>query len=208
MSIPTPYQLWERRLTSAKQAYAGLAGECGSLCIRGVDAPQGIVTDQQDMTTEQLGVVKLLILSPQRIRLAEAMRDAMLEDQDNDSEEPSGLLLFNTASSYAVEDLMEAELGARHHDPKTEFDRLLALTLNLYKYEFWLADHEEGAFDHLLSKLGQKWTSVLAKSDAQLGIPARDSFTRAGAITLLEQFQALVDDVSEGRLDFSFSASA
>jgi hypothetical protein len=182
-------------LTGAKQAAAARA-EFGSICIRGGDAPQRILagqedapkgTAQQDVIAEPLDVDMLLRLSPQRIRLAEAMREVMLG---------------------TLEDLLEAELGARHDDPKNEFDRLLALTLTLYECEFWLHNHEEGAFDHLLSELGQRWTSVLAMSDAQLGIPARDSFTRAGTITLLEQFQALVDDAGEGLLDFSFSASA
>ena len=72
-----------------------------------------------------------------------------------------------------------------------QFDALLGLTKALMQYDVWMHDNECFWPGEELSKaiklLGGTWKTLIAKSDAELGIDSE--FTRPGVVALLEEFK-------------------
>jgi hypothetical protein len=198
----TPFdRLWERLDANIDEEAEGDLKGLGRMMIRGVEAEKA----EADYTEEDMGHMRFIIVTQRRADEQDRMRELLLgEDSD------SPFLMFNTSFSYQVLDsLQDLQRGLKQckQDWARKFDRLLGYTTMIDQYDVWMHDHEVGWGGHrFIAALARQWKAVLQQSDAALGIDGE--FTRPGAVCLLENFKAKVEDIDqyggEPKIKFNF----
>jgi len=206
-SSKSPWQLHEERLDAVRDSDASILGP---MLIQGIkdlgDEEEDYDDDDDDdedvknaLTSEQVGTLRYILITKNREKLLDEMRELVLGDQAD-----SDFLMFNTSFSYHVKGSFYQVLQPRwkklSKKPHERFDLLLAYTHNLFSYDVWVHDNE-GDMDGLVKDLAKMWKTLLQLTDAELGVDA--DFTRPGVLSLLEQFQNLVES-AESEPPFKF----
>ena len=111
-------------------------------------------------------------------------------------ENSEGFMLFNTHSADDVVRTLcnEIRKAMRRKELTVRLESLLALTIALKEYDFWLSNSKlsgpHGKLEQGITLLGESWKTLLRNSNTALGIDAE--FTRPGILALLEQFRSMV----------------
>ena len=203
-TVPSPFDLFFDQLHAAQAA----ANSKGHLMIRGVpededeDEDEDEERDNTKYTQEDMANIRVVFATPQRIELMDKMEQMILGDQYGD-----GMLMFNTSFSYGVFASIEhvSAMCKSTQAWSSRFDTLFGYTFTLHKYDVWVHDNEGMDLD-FLSTLAALWSSVLVKTDTELGVV--DPYTRQGVLCLLGQFKELLNDAPEGPFDFDVEGAA
>ena len=210
-SSKSPWQLHEERLDAIRDSDTSILGP---MLIQGIPAEDlGDEEDYDDedededddgidknaLTSDQVGTLRYILITKNREKLLDEMRELVLGDQAD-----SDFLMFNTSFSYHVKDSFYQVLQPRwkklSQKPHERFDLLMAYTHTLFSYDVWVHDNE-GDMEGMVKDLAKMWKTLLKSTDAVLGVDA--AFTRPGVLSLLEQFQNLVES-AESEPPFKF----
>jgi hypothetical protein len=172
-----------------------------AMCVLGLQSEDGEDVEEEDesksydsMTQEQAENLRYVIITKRRAAdMIDKMEELVLGDQAGDS-----FMMFNTSFSYEVIDSYNkfSSRLTRNKDKAVQFDTLFGYTYTLRSNDVWMHDHECGWGGHrFISALAKRWKTILALSDEELGI--KDSFTRAGVVTFLNQFKNLVESIEQ-----------
>ena len=148
--------------------------------------------DPAKITEEEVAATRLIVITRNRNEEFDTMRDFILGDQ-TDAE----LMCFDTSFSYSILNgfrLFQHKLYPMKKSWAAKFDLLLAYTYNLMMFNVWAMDNE-GGMENIVEPLAAMWKTLLAKDDNELGIDSE--YTRAGTITLLEDFREMLEELEE-----------
>ena len=152
----------------------------------------GVDIDFAKITEEEVAATRLIVITRNRNEEFDTMRDFILGDQ-TDAE----LMCFDTSFSYSILNgfrLFQHKLYPMKKSWAAKFDLLLAYTYNLMIENVWAMDNE-GGMENIVEPLAAMWKTLLAKDDNELGIDSE--YTRAGTITLLEDFREMLEELEE-----------
>mmetsp|Transcript_43362 Transcript_43362/g.48803 ORF Transcript_43362/g.48803 Transcript_43362/m.48803 type:complete len:216 (+) Transcript_43362:110-757(+) len=175
----------------------------GSMLIRGIQSDKNNSDDEDEdhdesddednadtskYTTEQMNMLRFIMITKNRDEQLDAMRKIILGDQADDS-----MLMFNTSFSYKVLDSwdhVKLRILPRQSASK-KLDILIAYTYNLQDFDTWMHDNEGGMGD-LVSELGSVWKKLL-KNSSDTELDWDINYTKPGVLELLKQFKDKID---------------
>jgi hypothetical protein len=135
----SPYRSHRKLVEDVCARYIAEKEKWSYRLIRGMDVEKD--TEEDDITQEQVDKMRIVITTHNRAKLLEKYSSYASCGQ---SDEDSGIMMFNTATGNDVIDEMSAKIktamNAKGWDKK--FDHLFALTAALLRYDNWVHDNE------------------------------------------------------------------
>eukprot|EP00594_Rhizosolenia_setigera_P018038 CAMPEP_0178965398 /NCGR_PEP_ID=MMETSP0789-20121207/16261_1 /TAXON_ID=3005 /ORGANISM="Rhizosolenia setigera, Strain CCMP 1694" /LENGTH=253 /DNA_ID=CAMNT_0020650381 /DNA_START=81 /DNA_END=842 /DNA_ORIENTATION=+ len=196
----TPHKAYFKRLKEKVNELDTPKGEMlGHILIKGIssnrdsddeesESESESKEDQDKYTEEQMNSLRFILITKNRAKMMDDMKEFVLGEQANDS-----FMMFNTSFSWEILSgfsHFKKNIYQKKKSWKLKFDVLLAYTRVLHTYDVWMNDNE-GQLNDFVRDLAKLWKAVLKKSDEDLGIDSE--YTRPGVLEFLKTFKEEIE---------------
>jgi hypothetical protein len=197
----TPGEIYFDRL----QAETKRQGAEGSYTVEGIPRADGEEEEEEEeeededvekakselkkLNAEQVACLRHIIITPRREKLLEDVRVDLFPESDE------GFMMTNTASSYPV--IAELKTYAKElpkvPDVALRFDMVLAVTINTFQFDFWMADTDiPTECQSVITKLAGLWKKLLPLTAKETGCD--EEFSKKGVLAFLTRFKNTAKD--------------